>query len=128
VEQRLADFERRLTALEAKKHEIVLDSPSGHHSVTIRADDRGAGIWIGNSRTEGPWKPCVALYNGYGQGAVIGVWASQVPGQPHHDNGITACLATDQASGIGLLQLVDAKGLVTQYTTQNLIRTEPPKA
>ena len=121
LELKLEEFERRLAALEAPKSALLLASPNGQYTVQILATDDGAGIWIANPDPRGSWRPCVAMYNGWFHGAVVGLWGNKDPINLVNDTSMVAGLCANTHTGEGTLQLT-GHGLVHQYTAQQLAR------
>ncbi len=86
--------------------------------ITKAETSQGAGMWIGTSA-----QPGVAIYNGYGQGPVIGIYGKNI--KP----GLAAALAVDKFDGEGYIQLVDDKGeaiIVTASDIKELLKLIKP--
>lgn len=78
--------------------EIKIKSANGKHAVTIAADSQMAGIWIDSGKG-----PCIAIYEGMGQGAVIGIY-----NDTSKDQGIPFALVGSKPDGTGV-QIVTTK-------------------
>lgn len=78
---------------------LILTSPNGQYTITLRATNNGAGIWInekGSART-------IALHNAGQSGAFVGLYGQAVEGQ---DDSLTCdvAIAVNKAGRGGQLQ------------------------
>lgn len=96
-------------------YELVLKSPNGNFTITISAMNSGAGIWITRKDNH---KPSVAIYNGFNEGAVVGVWAKH--DKEHPQIGIDACLVADENDFGGSIQLTDKDDVVYSYDAKHV--------
>lgn len=100
-------------------HGIRLTSLDGTREIYMKAENHGAGIWVGHA-VHDMKHPCVAIYTGYGNyngSAVVGTWAAHDKNQP--TRGIDACLFADTH---GHLQMTSPEGHVNHFDTKDFGR------
>lgn len=107
MQANLVKLQKRLEKLEEKlaTDRLTLISPNGEYKIALVCMDTGCGLWLSNEKDRKA--EMVAIYNGFNQGAVIGVYDQGLDSKL----GIDICIASGMGEGPRMQVVTDHKNV-----------------